>query len=175
MIRPLALRPEADEGWYCALFNTTAKPREVTVRLEQLPFQLAVWVRDVWKACDLEPDAEPRRYPNRGARGGAATADIVRYGSEAIMRSVAALLMMTGPVSAQQTAPALPAPAVREAPVPQLVSQGGQHALFVDGAPFLVLGAQAHNSSAWRSMLPKAWPVMNYLGVNTVELTVYWE
>ncbi|MGO9112347.1 MAG: hypothetical protein ACLP9L_24215, partial [Thermoguttaceae bacterium] len=33
--------------------------------------------------------------------------------------------------------------------IPHLVSQDGRHALFVDGAPFLILGAQSHNSSAW--------------------------
>lgn len=92
-----------------------------------------------------------------------------------MLRWIAALLMVAGPVSAQQAAPAAPAPAVRETPVPLLVSQGGRHALIVDGAPFLVLGAQAHNSSAWPSMLPKVWPAMDYLGVNTVELPVYWE
>ena len=63
----------------------------------------------------------------------------------------------------------------RQAPIPQIVSRDGRHALMVDGKPFLILGAQAHNSSAWPAMLPKVWPAMKYLGVNTVELPVYWE
>ena len=45
----------------------------------------------------------------------------------------------------------------------------------VDGAPFLVLGAQANNSSAWPAVLPKVWPAMEQLHVNTVELPIYWE
>ena len=39
-------------------------------------------------------------------------------------------------------------------PMPQVVTQNGHHALFVDGAPYLMLGAQAHNSSAWPGTLP---------------------
>lgn len=60
-------------------------------------------------------------------------------------------------------------------PIPEIVSKNGRHALMVDGKPFLIIGAQAHNSSAWPAMLPKVWPTMNYLNVNTVELPVYWE
>jgi hypothetical protein len=33
-------------------------------------------------------------------------------------------------------------------PLPHLVSKDGRHALIVDDAPFLILGAQCHNSSA---------------------------
>ena len=60
-------------------------------------------------------------------------------------------------------------------PLPHLVSQDGRHALFVDGAPFLILGAQCHNSSAWPAMLPKVWPAIEYLHANTLEIPVYWE
>jgi hypothetical protein len=45
----------------------------------------------------------------------------------------------------------------------------------VDGAPFLMLGAQCHNSSAWPAMLPKVWPAIEYLHANTLEIPVYWE
>jgi hypothetical protein len=30
----------------------------------------------------------------------------------------------------------------------------------VDGAPFLMLGAQANNSSDWPTTLPKVWPAI---------------
>ena len=73
---------------------------------------------------------------------------------------------------AQAAAPAAPA---RERPLPRLVKKDGRYALFVDGAPYLMLGAQVHNSSAWPAMLPKVWPAMEYLNVNTVEIPVYWE
>ena len=59
--------------------------------------------------------------------------------------------------------------------LPHLVTENGRHALIVDGAPFLMLGAQCHNSSAWPAMLPKVWPAMEYLHANTLEIPVYWE
>ena len=60
-------------------------------------------------------------------------------------------------------------------PLPHLVNEAGRHALIVDGAPFLMLGAQCHNSSAWPAMLPKVWPAIEYLHANTLEIPVYWE
>jgi beta-galactosidase GanA len=60
-------------------------------------------------------------------------------------------------------------------PLPHLVTQDGRHALIVDGAPFLILGAQCHNSSGWPAMLPKVWPAIDYLHANTLEIPVYWE
>jgi hypothetical protein len=60
-------------------------------------------------------------------------------------------------------------------PLPHLVTENGRHALIVDGAPFLMLGAQCHNSSAWPAMLPKVWPAIDYLHANTLEIPVYWE
>jgi hypothetical protein len=59
--------------------------------------------------------------------------------------------------------------------LPHLVTQDGRHALIVDGAPFLMLGAQCHNSSAWPAMLPKVWPAIDYLHANTLEIPIYWE
>jgi beta-galactosidase GanA len=70
---------------------------------------------------------------------------------------------------------ATPAAQAKERPLPRLVKKDGRYALFVDGAPYLMLGAQVHNSSAWPAMLPKVWPAMEYLNVNTVEIPVYWE
>jgi hypothetical protein len=64
---------------------------------------------------------------------------------------------------------------VKEAPLPRLVKKDGRYALFVDDAPFLMLGAQINNSSAWPAMLPKVWPAIQYLHANTVEMPVYWE
>ncbi len=60
-------------------------------------------------------------------------------------------------------------------PIPHIVKKDGRFALFVDDAPYLMLGAQVHNSSSWPSALPKVWPAMEYLHVNTVEMPVYWE
>jgi beta-galactosidase GanA len=67
---------------------------------------------------------------------------------------------------------AAPAPT---AEIPHMARDGDRHALIVDGAPFLILGAQVNNSSAWPSMLPKVWPVIDTLNANTVEVPIAWE
>jgi len=74
--------------------------------------------------------------------------------------------------------PAFAALTVRSADttsLPQVVTQDGRHALIVDGEPFLMLGAQSHNSSDWPAQLPKVWPAIEYLHANTLETPVYWE
>ena len=57
---------------------------------------------------------------------------------------------------------------------PKLVTENGRHALMVDGAPYLVLGAQIGNSSAWPAVLPQVWPAFEGLHANTAEAPVYW-
>src|ERR1035437_8472974 len=66
-------------------------------------------------------------------------------------------------------------PPLKERPIPQVVKKDGRYALMVDGVPYLMLGAQAHNSSGWPGMLPKGWPAIEYLHANTLEIPVYWE
>jgi len=61
------------------------------------------------------------------------------------------------------------------AEAPRVVERDGRHALMVDGAPFLVLGAQINNSSSWPEELPKVWPALEAMHVNTAEAPVYWE
>jgi len=68
---------------------------------------------------------------------------------------------------------ALPAMAATE--IPRIVSKNGRHALFVDGAPFLMLGIQANNSSNYPAMLPLVWPMVERLHANTLEIPVAWE
>ena len=60
-------------------------------------------------------------------------------------------------------------------PMPKLVEKDGRWALMVDGAPYLILGDQVNNSSAWPGMLPEVWPAVDKLHANTVEAPVYWE
>jgi len=61
------------------------------------------------------------------------------------------------------------------AEAPHLEGRDGRYALFVDGHPFLILGGQIHNSSAWPSELPQVWESMAALHANTLEAPVYWE
>ncbi len=58
---------------------------------------------------------------------------------------------------------------------PRLVEKDGRFTLFVEGRPYLILGGQIHNSSAWPSELSQVWQSMASLHANTVEAPVYWE
>lgn len=60
-------------------------------------------------------------------------------------------------------------------PIPSIREKDGHFALMVDGKPYLMLGVQANNSSAWPAYLDKVWPAAETLQANTVELPVYWE
>ncbi len=88
-----------------------------------------------------------------------------RTSTAAVLSSLVVALLPAAPVGAQATAK----------PLPRIVTKDGRHALLVDDAPFLVLGAQCHNSSAWPALLPKVWSAVEYLQANTLEAPVYWE
>jgi Domain of unknown function (DUF5597)/Beta-galactosidase len=69
----------------------------------------------------------------------------------------------------------VPKPAAGTRPIPAIVERDGRFALMVDGKPYLMLGVQANNSSAWPAYLDKVWPAAVALHANTVELPIYWE
>lgn len=62
-----------------------------------------------------------------------------------------------------------------DASIPKLIEKNGRHALIVDGKPFFILGAQAHNSSAWPGMLPQVFSSIKEIHANTLEIPIYWE
>jgi beta-galactosidase GanA len=72
-------------------------------------------------------------------------------------------------------AAASPAQSPPHVELPRIEKQDGRYALLVDGAPYLMLGAQINNSSSWPAMLPKVWPAIEALHANTVEMPIYWE
>ncbi|KGF80918.1 glycoside hydrolase [Massilia sp. JS1662] len=59
--------------------------------------------------------------------------------------------------------------------LPRIVERDGRHALFVDGAPFVMLGGQAHNSSNYPGALPDVWAAVKDAHANTLEIPVAWE
>jgi beta-galactosidase GanA len=66
-------------------------------------------------------------------------------------------------------------PSLRAAEMPRLIKQEGRYALMVDGQPFLVLGAQMNNSSAWPASLSEVWPAIEAMHANTLDAPFYWE
>lgn len=68
-----------------------------------------------------------------------------------------------------------PASAAAAPELPRLVQKDGRHALLVDGAPFLMLAGQAHNSSNYPAALPKVWAALKDANANTLEMPIAWE
>ncbi len=60
-------------------------------------------------------------------------------------------------------------------PTPEIITKNGRHALMVDGAPFLMLGIQANNSSNYPAALKHVWPSFKKIHANTLEIPVAWE
>jgi hypothetical protein len=83
-------------------------------------------------------------------------------------------LMLTSVLAASSFGLALQAQKT-EHPVPSLGQKDGRYALFVDGAPYLMMGAQSNNSSDWPATLPQVWSAIEYIHANTLETPIYWE
>jgi hypothetical protein len=59
-------------------------------------------------------------------------------------------------------------------PIPQLIKKDGKYSLIVDGKPFIMLGGQVGNFSAYPDRMERAKPVFKAMNLNTVEYPVYW-
>ena len=59
-------------------------------------------------------------------------------------------------------------------PIPQLVEKDGRFTFLVDGKPFIILGGQVMNDSAFPDRMERTWPKLKAMNVNTVEYPVYW-
>jgi hypothetical protein len=60
-------------------------------------------------------------------------------------------------------------------PLPRLIEKNGRLAFLVDDKPYLMLGGQAHNSSAWPALMPGVWKSVEAMHLNTLEVPIYWE
>jgi hypothetical protein len=69
---------------------------------------------------------------------------------------------------------ALTVASAQSRPIPQLVKQDGNFRLMVDAKPFLMLGGQVGNFSAYPDLMERAWPGFKAMNLNTVEYPVYW-
>jgi len=65
--------------------------------------------------------------------------------------------------------------AAAAAELPQIVKKDGRFALMVDGAPFVILGGQAQNSSNYPLALNKVFAAIKDMHANTLEIPVAWE
>lgn len=89
---------------------------------------------------------------------------------------IAALVSASAIAFASQTpSNASPQAPTTTHPLPRVAQQDGRYALLVDGAPYLMLGAQSNNSSDWPATLPQVWAAIEYLHANTLETPIYWE
>lgn len=59
-------------------------------------------------------------------------------------------------------------------PIPQIVKKGDKFTFMVDGRPFIMLGGQVGNFSAFPHLMERAWPTFKAMNLNTVEYPVYW-
>ena len=58
---------------------------------------------------------------------------------------------------------------------PRVVERDGRFALMVDDAPYLMLVAQANNSSNYPAALPAVWAAVEDLHANTLQMPIAWE
>ncbi|MBB3910925.1 beta-galactosidase GanA [Sphingomonas desiccabilis] len=83
-----------------------------------------------------------------------------------------ALIALATATTTAITAAAQTGPATE---LPRLETRNGRHAFIVDGAPYLMLAAQANNSSNYPAMLDQVWPTLDRIHANTLEMPIAWQ
>jgi hypothetical protein len=68
----------------------------------------------------------------------------------------------------------LPLALAQSKPIPQLVKDDGRFRLMVDGKPFILLGGQVGNFSAFPEIMERSWGRFKAMNLNTIEYPVYW-
>ena len=86
---------------------------------------------------------------------------------------VALALVAAGPVAVPVQAQLEPVRSEAR-PLPRLVEKDGRFALFVDDAPFLIMGIEDLTMGDWPTR-SNVWNALEYMHVNTVEIAVYWQ
>ncbi len=60
-------------------------------------------------------------------------------------------------------------------PIPQLVKKGEKYTFMVDGKPFIIMGGQVGNNSAFPDRMERVWPIMKAMSANMIQFPVYWD
>ena len=70
----------------------------------------------------------------------------------------------------------VPLAVAQNKPIAQIAkTASGVYQLSVDGKPFIILGGQVNNPSAFPDRMRRAWPEFKALHANTIEFPVYWD
>lgn len=59
--------------------------------------------------------------------------------------------------------------------LPHITKENEKFTFYVDDKPFLILGAQLWNSTAWPEMTDRFWKQAKELNANTIEAPIYWQ
>jgi hypothetical protein len=78
-------------------------------------------------------------------------------------------------IAAAWVAPMSGAQPAQDARLPRLEKRGAVTHLIVDGKPFIILGGQVNNPTAFPDRMEQAWPKFKSLNANTIEFPIYWE
>lgn len=59
--------------------------------------------------------------------------------------------------------------------LPEFKKENGKYTYYVDGKPYIILGAQLWNSTSWPQLTDRFWEQAKQLNANTIEAPIYWQ